>query len=292
MPDVTVMLTSRDSGLGRRGTTNAQGTLVVSLLSPGTYLVAASRDRLQDRADSRRPPAGVGQEHAQHRARRRHGRRARRRDRRSDDARRRRQRGRRGDRSRDDRVAAGARARRAPVRAAGARRGAAGARLAPVDPGQRRPERVRRPRVVQQLPARRRRQQRSLPQPARRQPEPRRHRGDLAPPEHLRRRLRPQRRRPGQRRRASRARATSRARVYEYFRTSKLDARNSLLPDDNPEPRLRKHQFGGTVGGPIGRWPSFFFANVEGDRRHRSRHAPGPRPDQLPSAAATSAPRA
>ena len=51
--------------------------------------------------------------------------------------------------------------------------------------------------------------------------------------------------------------------AYEYFRTSKLDARNSLLPDDNPEPRLRKHQFGGTLGGPIGRWPSFFFTNVE-----------------------------
>src|SRR3954463_9851579 len=43
MPDVTVMLTNRDSGIGRRGTTNAQGTLVVSLLAPGTYLVAASR---------------------------------------------------------------------------------------------------------------------------------------------------------------------------------------------------------------------------------------------------------
>ncbi len=52
--------------------------------------------------------------------------------------------------------------------------------------------------------------------------------------------------------------------AYEYFRTSKLDARNSLLPDDNAEPRLRKHQFGATLGGPIGRWPSFFFANVEG----------------------------
>src|SRR5687768_16396349 len=43
MPDVTVMLTNRDSGLGRRGTTNAQGTLLVPLLAPGTYLVAASR---------------------------------------------------------------------------------------------------------------------------------------------------------------------------------------------------------------------------------------------------------
>jgi hypothetical protein len=51
--------------------------------------------------------------------------------------------------------------------------------------------------------------------------------------------------------------------AYEYFRHSRLDARNSLLPDDNPEPRLRKHQFGGTLGGPIGRWPSFFFTNVE-----------------------------
>ena len=54
--------------------------------------------------------------------------------------------------------------------------------------------------------------------------------------------------------------------AYEYFRDSALDARNSLLPADNPEPRLRKNQFGGTVGGPIGRWPSFFFANVEGVR--------------------------
>src|SRR6187549_582149 len=43
MPDVTVMLTNRDSGIGRRGTTNTQGTVVVSLLPPGTYLVAASR---------------------------------------------------------------------------------------------------------------------------------------------------------------------------------------------------------------------------------------------------------
>jgi len=43
MPDVTVMLTNRDSGIGRKGVTNAQGTLVVPLLTPGTYLVAASK---------------------------------------------------------------------------------------------------------------------------------------------------------------------------------------------------------------------------------------------------------
>src|SRR3954464_13703294 len=43
MPDVTVMLTNRDSGIGRKGVTNQQGTLVVPLLTPGTYLVAASK---------------------------------------------------------------------------------------------------------------------------------------------------------------------------------------------------------------------------------------------------------
>ena len=51
--------------------------------------------------------------------------------------------------------------------------------------------------------------------------------------------------------------------AYEYFRNSALDEKNSLLTDDEPEPALDKHQFGGTLGGPIGRWPSFFFTNVE-----------------------------
>ena len=32
----------------------------------------------------------------------------------------------------------------------------------------------------------------------------------------------------------------------------------------DPEARLRKHQFGGTLGGPIGTLPSFYFVNVEG----------------------------
>ena len=202
MPDVTVMLTSRDSGIGRRGTTNAQGTLVVSLLAPGTYLVAASRVgfktelirdvRLQASVKSTLSivlEAGTVDERVDVTA-----------DRTTLVA---------GDSAVGEvidretiAVAAGPRARRAPVRATGAGRRAAGAGLAAVDARQRRPQRRRRPRSLQQLPARRRRQQRSLPQPARGEPEPRRHRGGLAPPEHLRRRLRPQRRRPGQHRRA------------------------------------------------------------------------------------------
>ncbi len=51
--------------------------------------------------------------------------------------------------------------------------------------------------------------------------------------------------------------------AYEFFRDSALDARNPFEPADQPQTELRKHQFGGTLGGPIGRWPSFYFANVE-----------------------------
>ena len=71
MPGVTVMLTNQDSGIGRRGITNAQGTLVVPLLPRRAPTRRRRARRLQDRDRSRHPPAGVGQEHAQHRARRR-----------------------------------------------------------------------------------------------------------------------------------------------------------------------------------------------------------------------------
>jgi hypothetical protein len=52
--------------------------------------------------------------------------------------------------------------------------------------------------------------------------------------------------------------------AYEYFRHSKLDSRNIFEPLDQPEALLRKHQFGGTLGGPMGKLPSFYFVNVEG----------------------------
>jgi hypothetical protein len=75
----------------------------------------------------------------------------------------------------------------------------AGAGVAAVDAGQRGRERLGCARGGQQLPARRRRQQRPLPQPHRRQPEPRRDPGVHARPEHLRRGVRPERRRTGER---------------------------------------------------------------------------------------------
>ena len=39
MPDVTVMITSRDSGQSRRGVTNPQGTVVLPLLAPGASVI-------------------------------------------------------------------------------------------------------------------------------------------------------------------------------------------------------------------------------------------------------------
>ena len=233
------MLTSRDSGLGRRGTTNAQGTAGRVAAAPGTYLVAASRVgfktelirdvRLQASVKSTLSivlrPATV--------------------DERVDVT---------ADRTT---LVAGDSAvgevidretiASLPVlerdalqfaqQAPGVAPPAPG--LAPVDARQRRPERLRRPRIVQQLPARRRRQQRPLPQPARRQPEPRGHRGNLAPPEHLRRRLRAQRRRPGERRRAIRHERPQghRLRVLPH-----LEARRPQQPAARRQPRAAAPQ--------------------------------------------------
>jgi hypothetical protein len=53
--------------------------------------------------------------------------------------------------------------------------------------------------------------------------------------------------------------------AYEFFRHSALDARNPFQPEDAPNPSVQRHQFGGTVGGPLGK-RSFYFANVDGVR--------------------------
>jgi hypothetical protein len=59
---------------------------------------------------------------------------------------------------------------------------------------------------------------------------------------------------------------TSRLRgtAYEFFRHSELSARTALQSADLPTPFARRHQFGGTMGGPLITVPrSFFFANAE-----------------------------
>ena len=54
--------------------------------------------------------------------------------------------------------------------------------------------------------------------------------------------------------------------TYGFFRDRWLEARGPLDPSDQPEPYRRRSQIGGTIGGPVKRWSSFYFASVEGTR--------------------------
>src|SRR5205807_7781678 len=52
--------------------------------------------------------------------------------------------------------------------------------------------------------------------------------------------------------------------VFEYIRNSAFDARNFF---DTAKPPFRRNQFGGSVGGPIWKTKTFFFAAYEGLRQ-------------------------
>ena len=60
------------------------------------------------------------------------------------------------------------------------------------------------------------------------------------------------------------------ANIFDFGRHDRFDARNYFAPNDQPVPPLRQNQFGGTVGGPIAKNSTFFFASYEGQRIHRS----------------------
>ena len=53
--------------------------------------------------------------------------------------------------------------------------------------------------------------------------------------------------------------------LYEFFRHNLLDARGPF--DQAKLPKLRQNEFGGTLGGPVIRNKTFFFANVVGFRQ-------------------------
>ena len=53
---------------------------------------------------------------------------------------------------------------------------------------------------------------------------------------------------------------------WEFFRNGALDARNAFAPAGEPAPDYRRHQFGGSIGGPILRDRLFFFGDYEGMR--------------------------
>src|SRR5437764_4298637 len=56
--------------------------------------------------------------------------------------------------------------------------------------------------------------------------------------------------------------------LYEYFRNDAMDARSALAAKGFN--KLRQNQFGGTLGGPIKKDKTFFFANYEGQRHVES----------------------
>ena len=54
--------------------------------------------------------------------------------------------------------------------------------------------------------------------------------------------------------------------AYEFFRNGALDGKNFFAPSDQPAPKYQRNQFGATLGGPLVKNRTFFFADFEGTR--------------------------
>jgi hypothetical protein len=54
--------------------------------------------------------------------------------------------------------------------------------------------------------------------------------------------------------------------LFEFFRNEKLDARNLFASPQQPKPAYKQNQFGGSLGGPIVKNRTFFFADYENFR--------------------------
>jgi hypothetical protein len=57
--------------------------------------------------------------------------------------------------------------------------------------------------------------------------------------------------------------------LYEFFQNSEFDAHSPLQPPPLPH-ALRKNQFGASIGGPVVKDKTFFYANYEGERSAQS----------------------
>lgn len=54
--------------------------------------------------------------------------------------------------------------------------------------------------------------------------------------------------------------------AYEFMRNGTFAAKNHFAPEGEPAPEYSRHQFGGSIGGPLARNRTFFFADYEGTR--------------------------
>ena len=54
--------------------------------------------------------------------------------------------------------------------------------------------------------------------------------------------------------------------LFEFLRNERLDARNFFARPDGPKPPFKLNQYGASIGGPVIRSKTFFFANYEGYR--------------------------
>lgn len=54
--------------------------------------------------------------------------------------------------------------------------------------------------------------------------------------------------------------------AYEFFRNAVFDARNYFAPPGTSAPQDQRNQFGGSLGGPVVRNRTFFFADYQGSR--------------------------
>jgi hypothetical protein len=62
---------------------------------------------------------------------------------------------------------------------------------------------------------------------------------------------------------------TFRGSVFEYLRDDRLDAMDYFTPSEDLKPKLKQHQFGMSLGGPIVKGKTYFFVDYEGFRRDR-----------------------
>jgi hypothetical protein len=58
--------------------------------------------------------------------------------------------------------------------------------------------------------------------------------------------------------------------LFEFLRNSVLDAKNFFDLPDRKTPQYQRNQFGGSVGGPISKSRTFYFANFEAARTRRA----------------------